>query len=89
MHNLIIIRKHIKGITFDHRRPGGLIIAARQQQPELNLCEENDGFCYDEKRNRYEFNSSDDKGYSRKSFAALKENKIKEIRVTLVRNNIY
>lgn len=86
---VVITRKHIDGISFDQRKPGALVRAFNQQHSEVNMIEECDGFCYDTKRNRYDFSNDDATGYSRTSFKALKEKQINEIKVTLELNNIY
>jgi hypothetical protein len=84
-----ILHRHTQDSTFDNRKNGALIKAMHQQQPEIKIVEENDGFCRDNQGNRYDFNSSDDKGYSRQSFRQLKEKTIKQITLQLELNNIH
>ena len=86
---LYIRHKQTEGITFDNRKDGALVRAARHLLPELNIVEEKDGFCIDAKGNHYDFNSSDDAGYSRQSFQRLKNKEIKEISLSLELNKIY
>lgn len=87
--NLVINHKHTAGIEFDNRTDGALIRAARQQQPELNIVQEFDGYCVDAKRNHYDFNSSEPSGYNRNTFQQLQNKEIKEISITLELNRIY
>lgn len=85
---LVIRRNHTEGIRFDNLRDGALTRAAREQLPELMIIGEYDGFCKDSKGNNYSFDNSAS-GYNRKTFQDLKNNYIKDISITLERNNIF
>jgi len=81
---IIIKRKHTKDTFFDNRKDCALKRAIREEFGEIVIKEILDGYFFDQFGAQYNFDSSDKTGYSRKSFADLKEGKIKEIKVDIL-----
>lgn len=81
--------KHTTNKTFDQLHGGALTTAVEEQLPDITITKEFDGYLVDNKGNRYEFDSSDEKGYSRNRFDQLKKKMIPEIALELELNRIY
>lgn len=81
--------KHTTNKTFDQLHNGALAVAVHEQHPDITITKEYDGYCVDDKGYRYEFNSSDENGYSRKRYGLLKSKAISEIVIELELNRIY
>jgi hypothetical protein len=81
---IITIKKgHTKNTSFDDRRNCALKKAIIDRDEEIEIKEVYDGFFFDQLRNRYEFDNSDETGFSRKRFGDLQKGIINEIRLEI------
>jgi len=85
MHTVVISKKHTGGTTFSNRYNGALVQACKEQLPDLQVEQEFFDHVRTADRNCYDFDFT---VYKPSAFLQLQNNQIREIRVTLVKNNI-
>jgi hypothetical protein len=88
MNTLIIKKSHTTGTTFDAIYDDALTRAVKEQYPEIELKAVYCDFFQDAQGRQYTFNTSEMLGYCRRSFNALKEGRIKEIRLVIVEDEL-
>lgn len=85
---LIIKHKHTAGTSFDAIHDDALTRAMKEQHPEIELRKVFCDFFEDVKGRQYTFETDNFFGYSRRTFNALQNGTIKEIRLRIVEDEL-